>query len=59
MSTKRKGVSAIQQLPPGSDWDAIMEEAYVRKKIEGGIKAADARRLVSHEAVKARFRRAR
>jgi hypothetical protein len=54
MSAKRKGVSAIQQLPSGSDWDAIMEEAYVRKKIERGVKAANARRFVSHEAVKAR-----
>jgi len=55
-STKRKALSLIEKLPADSDWDDIMREIYVRKKIEQGVRAANAGRVVPHDEVKARFR---
>lgn len=54
-SAKEKALDLIQGLPPTSTWDDIMYEIYVRQKIEAGIAAADAGRVVDHAEVKRRF----
>jgi predicted transcriptional regulator len=55
-TAKQAALALIERLPPNSDWDDIMRELYVRRKIEAGITAADAGRVVSHDEVKRRFR---
>lgn len=45
----------IRHLPEKANWDDIMYEVYVRKKIAQGIQAADEGRLISHQDVKNRF----
>jgi predicted transcriptional regulator len=47
----------IRKLPEKATWDDIIYEAYVRKKIAGGLKAADEGRVLPHEEVKKRFLR--
>jgi len=54
-TTKEEAVNLITQLPDEASWDDIMYEMYVRKKIEAGIRAADAGRVVPHEEVKRIF----
>jgi len=48
---------AIQQLPDEASWDDVMYKIYVRKKIDAGIKAADAGNLIPHAEVKKRYLR--
>lgn len=55
-TAKRAALALIERLPADSDWDDIMRELYVRRKIEAGVKAADAGRVVPHDEVKRRFR---
>jgi predicted transcriptional regulator len=45
----------LDNLPDEASWDDVMYEMYVRKKVDEGIKAADAGCVVSHEEVKKRF----
>jgi predicted transcriptional regulator len=45
----------IEKLPDTATWDDIMYELYVKKKIAGGLKAADEGRVVSHEEAKKRL----
>ncbi len=55
-TAKRAALALIERLPADSDWDDIMRELYVRRKIEAGVEAANAGRLVPHDEVKRRFR---
>lgn len=54
-TVKKQALEMMKKLPEKSTWDDIMYEIYVRKKIEAGIQAADAGKVVPHEAVKKRF----
>jgi predicted transcriptional regulator len=45
----------IDNLPDDASWDDVMYEMYVRNKIDKGVLAADAGKLVSHEEVRKRF----
>ena len=54
---KEEAQKVIQKLPDGASWDDVMYEIYVRKKIDEGIKAADAGNLIPHAQVKKRFLR--
>ena len=45
----------LENLPDEASWDDVMYEIYVRKKIDEGIKAANAGELISHDEVKNRF----
>lgn len=40
-----------------ASWDDVMYEMYVRKKIDEGLSAANAGKLIPHEDVKKRFAR--
>ncbi len=56
MSTaKEEAINLINRLPDEVNWDDIMYEMYVKKKIELGIKAADEGRVVPHDEVKRMF----
>jgi predicted transcriptional regulator len=54
---REEAQKAIQTLPDEASWDDVMYEIYVRKKIDTGIKAAEAGKLIPHEQVKKRFLR--
>jgi len=56
-TTKKQAMEMIKKLPEKATWDDIIYEAYVRKKIAGGLKAADEGRVLPHEEVKKRFLR--
>lgn len=58
-SAKKKALEIIEALPARSSWDDILEQLYVRKKIEAGLADADSGRVVSHEEVRRRFARTR
>jgi predicted transcriptional regulator len=52
---KEEARKLIETIPDSASWDDIMYEFYVRKKIEIGLEAADAGRVVSQEEVEKRF----
>lgn len=45
----------IEKLPDDASWDDVMYKIYVRKKIDAGIRAADAGKLIPHDKIKQRF----
>ncbi len=52
---KKEARKLIDKLPDNATWDDIMYELYVKKKIAGGLKAAEEGRVVSHEEAKKRL----
>ncbi|HJZ79360.1 MAG TPA: hypothetical protein VKD91_03410 [Pyrinomonadaceae bacterium] len=57
MSTaKDEAIRTISGLPEEASWDEIMYRIYVKRKIDGGLKAADDGRVVPHEEVKELFK---
>lgn len=54
-TTKEEAINLINRLPDEVNWDDIMYEMYVKKKIELGIKAADEGRVVPHDEVMRMF----
>ncbi len=52
---KEEAKKLIDKLPDQANWDDIMYEFYVRKKLEVALKAAEEGRVVPHEEVKKRF----
>lgn len=52
---KEEARKLIDSIPDTASWDDIMYEFYVRKKIEVGLEAADAGKVVSQEEVEKRF----
>ena len=52
---KEEAKKLIDSIPDTASWDDIMYEFYVRKKIEIGLEAADAGKVVSQEEVEKRF----
>lgn len=52
---KEEAKKLIDKLPDQANWDDIMYEFYVRKKLEVAFKAAEEGRVVPHEEVKKRF----
>lgn len=52
---KEEAIKLIESIPDSASWDDIMYEFYVRKKIEIGLEAADAGKVVSQEEVEKRF----
>jgi predicted transcriptional regulator len=56
-TTKEEAMQLISRLPEEVTWEDIMYRLYVKRKIEEGIKAAEAGRIVSHDEVKEQFAR--
>ena len=52
---KEEAQKLLNTLPDEATWDDLMYEIYVRKKIDAGIKAADAGKLIPHDQVKRRL----
>lgn len=52
---KEEAKKLIDAIPDNATWDDIMYEIYVRQKIEEGLEAADAGRIVSQEDIEKRF----
>ena len=52
---KEEAKKLIDKLPDQANWDDIMYEFYVRKKLEAALKAAEEGRVVPHVEVKKRF----
>lgn len=52
MSTKEEVIKLIKDLPENVTVDDIMQELYIKKKIDKGIKELDAEKYVSHDVVK-------
>lgn len=55
MSLKDDVIKLIQNLPENVTIDDIMNELYIRTKIEAGIKELDEGKGIDHEVVKGRF----
>ena len=62
MKTKTKAVSAktqarrlIDKLPASASWDDVMQQIYVRQKIETGLADLNAGRRHSHASIKREF----
>ena len=54
-AVKEEAVRLIENLPETTSWDDIIYQMYVRKKVEKGIKAAEAGQVVTHDEVKKKF----
>ena len=51
MSAIKAAVLELAQKLPDDCWDDVMQQIYVRQKIEAGLKDADEGRVLSHEDV--------
>jgi predicted transcriptional regulator len=57
MTTKEAVIEMIRRLPDDVSTEDIMEELYVRQRIEEGLRQAEAGEVISHEDVKKRMAR--
>lgn len=57
MSTKEEVIRFIKGLPENVTLEDIMEELYVRAKIEKGLQDLDTGKMVSHNEVKEKLRK--
>ena len=56
MSTvKEEARKLVDNLPDAVNWEDIMYEFYVKKKIAAGLKAAEEGRVVPHHEVRKGF----
>ncbi len=56
-TTKEEAMHLISRLPEEVTWEDIMYRLYVKQKIDEGLKAAEAGRIISHDEVKEQFAR--
>ena len=54
-SVKEMARELIEHLPDTATFDDLMYEFYVRQKIEGGLKAVNEGRTVSHDEARKRL----
>ena len=54
-TVKEEARKLLERLPDEASWDDLMYEIYVQKKIDMGLKAAEAGKLIPHEEVKSRL----
>jgi predicted transcriptional regulator len=52
---KKAVLDLVKQMPDDCTFEDVQYQLYVRQKIERGVEAADAGRVVSHEQVKKRL----
>jgi len=56
-TAKQKAIETVSRLPEDASWQDMIYRLEVRRQIEEGIKAAEERRVVSHDEVKKLFAR--
>ena len=54
-TVKEEARKLLERFPDEASWDDLMYEIYVQKKIDMGLKGAEAGKLVPHEEVKRRL----
>ena len=54
---KKRILDAVEQLPPDSTLEDVIERLCFLAKIERGLAQADAGQLIPHEQVAAQFKR--
>jgi predicted transcriptional regulator len=54
-SLKQKVLDAVDQLPPTTTIEDLMERLYFLAKIERGVADAEAGRVLPHQDVRTRF----
>ena len=54
-TVKEEAKRLLEKLPDEASWDDLMYEIYVQKKIDMGLKAAEAGKLIPHDEVKRRL----
>ena len=52
---KEEARKLLDEIPENANWDDIMYQFYVRKKIEVALREAEQGNVVSHEEIKKRF----
>ena len=57
MNTKEAVIELIRKLPDDATLADIMEELYVRQKIDEGLRQLDAGEGIDHDAAKAKLSR--
>ena len=55
MNTKTKAHRLIDKLPASASWDDVMQQIFVRQKIEAGLADLYAGRTHSHASIKREF----
>jgi len=56
-AVKEAALEMISTLPDDVSWDDVMNELYVRLKIEAALRDASEGRVVPHEEIRKRFLR--
>lgn len=54
-TAKQQALAMVKKFPGKATWDDIMYEIYVSKKIDAGVTAANAGKVVPHIVIKQRF----
>ena len=54
-TVKEEAKRLVEKLPDEASWDDLMYEIYVQKKIDMGLKAAEAGKLIPHDEVRRRL----
>jgi predicted transcriptional regulator len=54
-TAKKQALEMVEKLPEKAKGDDIMYKIYVRKKIDAGVTAANAGRVIPHIEVKKRL----
>ena len=55
LSVKEEAIRIINDLPEEINWDDIIYEFYIRKKIELGLEAIEKGDVYSHDQIKKEF----
>ena len=56
-SIKEQALRVIEQLPPDTTLDEVMERLYFMHKVERGLQQIDAGQVVSHDEARRRLKR--
>jgi predicted transcriptional regulator len=54
-AVKEEARKLIDSIPDTASWDDIMYQFFIRQKVEAGLEAVDAGRVLSQEEVEKKF----
>ena len=55
IDVKSQAIKLVRGLSPESSWDDLMQQIYVRQKIDAGLKDIQAGKVHSHESIRKEF----